>query len=327
MIVVLSYEGYEQGTEYVIDWLAYYRANFMKITMKDFFNKESKLTLDVNGSKLLFQGKNIADKVNVIFNRRLFADFEMQGLSKNIFKTQIEKEVTGESFALINYLFYLFRDRQWLPSPGTANVNKLIMINTAAAAGLQVPKTRVMNTKTELLSFQNSCKNGIITKPIAKSSYYICNKFTYFANVNKLNEEDSNALPDAFFPSLFQEAVEKEYEIRVFYLDGEFYSLALLYTSEESYMDIKLNNEDTHTHWVVYQLPKKIETQIDTFMKSIRLNTGSLDIVKAKNGDYIFIEVNPVGQYGHGSFFGNFHLEKVIAEWLIKKDKQYGKRN
>jgi hypothetical protein len=58
-------------------------------------------------------------------------------------------------------------------------------------------------------------------------------------------------------------------------------------------------------------------------MKTLNLNTGSLDILKKKTGEYVFLEVNPVGQYGHPSHYGNYELGKVIAQWLIKKDMCY----
>jgi glutathione synthase/RimK-type ligase-like ATP-grasp enzyme len=55
-------------------------------------------------------------------------------------------------------------------------------------------------------------------------------------------------------------------------------------------------------------------------MRSVGLNTGSMDVIRAKKGEYYFLEVNPVGQYGASSHHGNYYLEKRIAEWLISKD-------
>jgi D-alanine-D-alanine ligase-like ATP-grasp enzyme len=52
-------------------------------------------------------------------------------------------------------------------------------------------------------------------------------------------------------------------------------------------------------------------------MDNFNLNTGSIDIIKDNNGEYIFLEVNPVGQFGMTSIPCNFYLEKKIAEYLI----------
>ena len=39
MIVVLSYDFYEQGTDPVIDWLLFYNAPFVKVTYQDLISK------------------------------------------------------------------------------------------------------------------------------------------------------------------------------------------------------------------------------------------------------------------------------------------------
>ena len=59
-------------------------------------------------------------------------------------------------------------------------------------------------------------------------------------------------------------------------------------------------------------------------MNKLSLNTGSLDIIKTVDGEFTFIEVNPVGQFMAPSNRCNFDLEKLIAKWLIKNGtRQY----
>jgi len=41
-------------------------------------------------------------------------------------------------------------------------------------------------------------------------------------------------------------------------------------------------------------------------------------MIRARNGDFIFLEINPVGQFGMTSIPCNYFLEKKIAEHLIK---------
>ena len=52
-------------------------------------------------------------------------------------------------------------------------------------------------------------------------------------------------------------------------------------------------------------------------MADLNLNTGSIDLIKTKNNDYFFLEVNPCGQYESLSFNCNYQLNKKIATWLI----------
>jgi len=46
------------------------------------------------------------------------------------------------------------------------------------------------------------------------------------------------------------------------------------------------------------------------------LNSGSIDILVTPNNEYVFLEVNPVGQFGMVSQPCNYYLEKRIAERL-----------
>ena len=54
-------------------------------------------------------------------------------------------------------------------------------------------------------------------------------------------------------------------------------------------------------------------------MEDLKLETGSLDLIKTPDGRIVFLEVNPVGQFGMISKPCNYHLERKVAEFLIRK--------
>jgi D-alanine-D-alanine ligase-like ATP-grasp enzyme len=51
-------------------------------------------------------------------------------------------------------------------------------------------------------------------------------------------------------------------------------------------------------------------------MALLKLNTGSIDLIVNTTGEYIFLEVNPVGQFGMVSSPCNYYLEREIARFL-----------
>ena len=51
-------------------------------------------------------------------------------------------------------------------------------------------------------------------------------------------------------------------------------------------------------------------------LKDLSLNTGSIDLIYSKNNEYIFLEVNPVGQFGFLSLMTNQNLFYEIAKIL-----------
>lgn len=51
-------------------------------------------------------------------------------------------------------------------------------------------------------------------------------------------------------------------------------------------------------------------------MKTIGLDTGSLDFVYSSDKKFYFLEVNPVGQFGMVSRPCNYNLELKVAQFL-----------
>ncbi|MPT35513.1 MAG: hypothetical protein E2604_10600 [Flavobacterium sp.] len=66
---------------------------------------------------------------------------------------------------------------------------------------------------------------------------------------------------------------------------------------------------------------KKIK--LKKLMKVLKLNSGSIDMLVSSNNEYVFLEVNPIGQFGQVSKPCNYYLEKQIAKELNKISK-YG---
>ena len=51
------------------------------------------------------------------------------------------------------------------------------------------------------------------------------------------------------------------------------------------------------------------------------MKTGSLDLVRTPDGRHVFLEVNPGGQFGMMSEPCNYHLEREVAQYLLRKDR------
>jgi glutathione synthase/RimK-type ligase-like ATP-grasp enzyme len=52
-------------------------------------------------------------------------------------------------------------------------------------------------------------------------------------------------------------------------------------------------------------------------MNALGLVTGSLDFVRTVDDRLVFLEVNPVGQFGAFSGFCNYNIEKDVAAHLL----------
>ena len=321
MILILSHKSYEQGTDPVSEWLLYYKYPFRKIVVEDLLN--SHLLIDTQKKEVTLDGISLTKEVQTVFYRRFKTNLDIyKGIDLGSLSDRIKKESNAELNAVIDFIFFLLKDKLWVPKTTAFSINKEVVLFTARKLGFNVPQSIITTSKNELTRFKRQVK-GVIYKPLELISYYKTGYYTYSSYTTPLSKVAMNRIPTTFFPSLFQELIDAEYEIRTFYLDGHFYSSAVLRPQfeQDHNVDIKLDFDKMETDWVTYELPNEIKEKITLLMNTLELITGSIDIIKCKNGKYYFLEVNPVGQYLAPSYLCNYNIPKIISEWLIEKDK------
>ncbi|WP_421751015.1 hypothetical protein [Croceimicrobium sp.] len=199
------------------------------------------------------------------------------------------------------------------------SVEKPRQLNYALQHGLQIPETLISNNREDLRKFIEQ-QGTVITKPLAHPyTFYDPEgiqkpKLSYTRTISL---EEVEGLPKVFHFSLFQKLVEKQYEIRTFYLNGTCWSMAIFsQSSEQTKVDFRNYNLKNRNRSIPFQLPREMENRIRSFMKACDLNWGSLDFAVDANNDFIFFEVNPQGQFGMVSNPCNYHLEKELAEFI-----------
>ena len=85
---------------------------------------------------------------------------------------------------------------------------------------------------------------------------------------------------------------------------------------EQTQLDYRNYNRVKPNRNIPYILPKDIETKLQKLMDKLDLNTGSIDMMVTTEGEYVFLEVNPTGQFGWVSENCNYYLEEKIAHCL-----------
>ncbi|HET7818898.1 MAG TPA: hypothetical protein VFL70_06280 [Bacteroidia bacterium] len=196
------------------------------------------------------------------------------------------------------------------------DINKLEILKKALSFNIKIPATIVTNNKVELLSFYTQQKS-IICKPISNSNCIRIDHKTMSMYTKEIDSNHINSLPNEFLPFIFQKKIDKEYEIRVFYLKPNFYSMAIFSQSDEkTKIDFRNYNLEHPNRIVPFNLPLKIKKSLSEFLISEKINCASIDIIKSTDGNYYFLEINPWGQFGMLSKACNYYIEKKLAEIL-----------
>jgi ATP-GRASP peptide maturase of grasp-with-spasm system len=241
-------------------------------------------------------------------------NLEDVGLAKNI-QTHLQFELDY----LKNSFHHLLQKKSKISDLLYSEPNKLEMLEMAKMAGIDIPPTLITSSKLEFLKFKE--KHGpLVSKAIQRSARFEImendRRFEFLSYTEEMSETD---LPAYFFPTLFQKKLEKLIELRIFYLNKICYSMAIFsQEDDQTAVDFRNYNFEKPNRTVPFSLPMELREKVIELMRKLNLKSGSIDMVLTKQGKYVFLEVNPVGQFGMVSSPCNYELSKLIAETLIQ---------
>ena len=259
------------------------------------------------------RGKNLfQDKGNPQYDGYLFSDHDKH----------IRNNILSELKVLSDYFYRAIENQGYsLSLNRNSSLNKLSTLEEAKRVGLKTPESQISSSRKQLLDII-SRKGNLVTKALSDGVYLFFGGTAYYSYTELINKKNLEKLPTKFFPSLTQVLIEKQYEVRSFFLEGRFYSMAIFsQNDDQTKVDFRKYNNLAPNRNVPYNLPKTITEKLKLLFKKLNLNTGSVDLIKDKKGNYIFLEINPVGQFSMVSYPCNYYLEKKIALIIKKKWK------
>lgn len=322
IILIISEEN-DSTTEIVIRWIKYFGADFLRINDTSILDLDFMSIDEESDVQFQFNSKKycLSDFTSYWYRRgRLNFNFPKITMSSKMLQNPVNRMLEMENNHILNYIYNYFEKRQGIKAIGSIydnNTNKMSNLLSARGVGLKIPASVVATSKKKASEFIKN-KKKIIVKPIYQAGflYEDSNKIsTGFTSL--ISEQEIFELPKNIYPSLMQEYIEKKYELRIFYLHGVCYSSAIFSQLDpQTVVDFRNYNWQKPNRTPPYNLPKNISAKIKKLMDKIGMNCGSIDMIVTPNNDFVFLEVNPVGQFWQVSYPCNYYLEKKIAEFL-----------
>lgn len=320
MILIISKKEGEESTDHVMDWLKHLGGDFFRLNGKDFIQNAQ-----YDNNEFSIDGIEL-EKINIVWNRRWFDGNFIQNLIRNVNLEnqnilELNSSISKELRILSKMFFDKLKLKKWLSNRFEITYTKMEVLEKAHSISLKVPNTTICTKKENLVRFKKKHLR-IITKAIVDPVFFTNEGKASLSKTIEVTDTLIDKIPITFFPSLFQKLIEKKYEIRVFFLDNKFYSMAIFsQLDKETQIDFRNYNEANPNRTVPYKLPQLIESKLKELIDYFKFTTGSIDLIKGVDDNYYFLEVNPVGQFGMTSFPCNYYLEKKIAKYLIDEDK------
>jgi len=196
--------------------------------------------------------------------------------------------------------------------------NKQRQLRLAAQAGLRVPRTLVTNDAAAARQFFAETEGQTVAKllrPLAVSM----DADTPFVYTNRVREEDlAHAEALRHSPMVFQELIPKAYELRVACVAGEAFAGALDATGTSRGHTDWRRAAPEECRWQTAQLPTEVANSLRTLMTELGLVFGAVDLICTPEGEHVFLEVNPGGEWGMLERDLGLPISEAIATALLE---------
>lgn len=326
MILILS-EQRDTMTDEVCMWLNYWNKKYLRVNIEDFNTYYFTLSLstknEINPILTVRENTYFLSRFKIVwFRRGEFSRlqlhcpincFENDTLNRNLEQTLSEYR-QHEYDTLIQYIYnYLRGHAQCFNFPNLYNINKIVALDYAKSVKLNIPRTLVSSSKGVLQSFFKENRNRLITKSIGDWCHQNLSQYSISLKTKRI--ENISEIPSNFDYSLFQECIEKQFEVRTFVWDNRTYSAAI-YSPFENETKIDFRSNYDAIRITPFKLPKTIERKLFKLMKKLCIESGSADFIVTSKNEYYFLEINPVGQFEFLDKICNYNIPTIIAKTL-----------
>jgi len=220
-----------------------------------------------------------------------------------------------ESATALRGLLELLSDVPWIdPIDVNRNAeNKTRQLRLAQAVGLAIPPTLITADPEAARRFFRAHDGQVVAKLQTSLSYSMAGGGGLPTRL--LRQQDLQALDGLrHCPMVFQRYVKKAYELRVAWVDGQPFVGAL----DGARCGVDFRYESTAS-WQPHLLPAEVVARIAELMGRLGLRQGALDLILSESGEYVFLEVNPHGEWGMLERDLGLPIGEALAEALLRR--------
>ncbi len=297
--------------------ISYYRLNTEDIPDKinvyfNFQNNKFELIDKIKEREKI----NLLDFNSVYYRRPSISCLEyINGMN-----TQELSYLKNELLYIFEGLYKILRNKYWLNNVYDIREaeNKIYQLQSAQEIGFNIPNSLISNSYKQINSFLESCSYDCIIKPI-KSGNMNDSTTPKAIFTTKLKNEQIDCLNRIeAFPIFIQNNVPKLYDLRVTVVGNNAYS-AQIHSQENLETKIDWRRGERALNISIHELPIETKNKCILLTQKMSLKFSAIDLVFDENENYIFLELNPNGQWGWIEKRLGFPISKDIVDMLIQE--------
>ncbi|MFG0675409.1 MvdC/MvdD family ATP grasp protein [Delftia sp. WSY_7] len=194
---------------------------------------------------------------------------------------------------------------------------KPYQLQLARRMGLRVPKTLVTNDPNAIRKAFHAF-GPMIVKP-SRSGYAVVDGQERSIYTSRLLAEHLEHVDEArLSPAIYQELIPKRYDIRATVVGTEVFAAAIhSQTDPAAAVDWRHTDNPDLPHTPI-QLPANVRDGVLALMSKLGLTFGAVDLVETPDGEFVFLEVNPNGQWLWIDDQLQLGITDAIVDWLAR---------
>ena len=187
----------------------------------------------------------------------------------------------------------------------------------AIASGLTVPETLYTNDPDKIRTFLRKHDDSVIYKPLLGTTWRDEERHHRVTFSSMISENDlvSDHLLKTV-PGIYQKYVEKDYELRVTFVGQKALAAKVLsQQSEFGRVDWRQSYDDLQME--EFELPESIYRSCLEVMERLDIVFGCFDFIVTPEGEYIFLEVNQMGQWLFVEMLTGMPILDTFSRYLL----------
>src|SRR5258706_476480 len=213
---------------------------------------------------------------------------------RNLTSTKLEDYVKAQSMATLTAL-YDGLQTLWVGQPHKLRLAdiKALQLAEASKAGLKTPHTLISNNPEKAAAFIGMLGGTeCAVKPLVALG--VSNEQGYRLPLTTIVPADYSLDAVAMAPNIFQPYISKMTELRCVVIGEKIFSARI---NSQANANTAMDWRAGDCEHEIFSLPEDVEASIHHLMNSFGINFASLDMILTPEGEFVFLELNPNGQW------------------------------
>lgn len=224
--------------------------------------------------------------------------------------------------ALLGALLTRFAPIMSPPKNIWAAEQKPFQLAAARASSLVTPETVISNDPAQIRAAFVRFEGKMVAKPV-RTGFVDYGDEQHAIYTSQVLEEHLADLESArWSPAIYQPLIDKQSDVRVTVVGDKLFAAEIDSQQDPSArIDWRRTENSVLPHRPV-ELPPAVREGVHRLMSALGLLFGAIDFLRTRDGDWIFLEINPNGQWLWLDDTLDLGISNAVATWLAGESSQ-----